>query len=152
MSAHTHRDFFSALLSRIALPTRISGLRALAAVSIFESTLGDEKWNNPLACTIYWPHATPYNTFGNNQHVWRYATFSDGVHATAVLLSGEHWSGVRSVIATAKTRGPILDAFTAAYSWVDWTAASFDGFRHAPFNRTDDLDERLSHPLLGPED
>lgn len=146
MTGHTHREFFAALLSRIALPTRISGLRALAAVSIFESSLGNEKWNNPLACTLYWPHATPYNTFGDNLHVWRYRTFTDGVHATAVLLSGEHWADVRAVIATATHRGRILDAFTAAYTWADVD------FRRSSFNRTDELDTRLVHPLYGPED
>lgn len=141
---HTHRDFFTALLSRLALPTRTAGLRTLAAVSIYESSQGDEKWNNPLACILYWPNATPYNTFGNDQHVWRYATFTDGVHATAQQLSGPHWAAVRSAINDFDRRPRILDAYSAAYTW-----AAID-FRAAPFNTAATLDARLAHPLLGP--
>jgi hypothetical protein len=142
----THKQFFSAFLAGLSLPIRVSGLRALACVSIFESSEGNEKWNNPLACTLYWPNATPYNTFGDDQHVWRYATFADGVHATARLFSGPHWAPVRAAINANTKRGPILDAFTAAYTWAD-----FD-FRKAGFNHTDQLDARLAHILYGPGD
>lgn len=146
MAAFTHRQFFSALLTALKLPVRASGLRALACVSIFESSQGNERWNNPLAVTLYWPGATPYNTFGVDQHVWCYATFTDGVSASAQLLAGPHWDGVRPAIAHSFTRGPILDAFTTAYTW-----AHID-FRHPAFNRRSTLDARLDHRLYGPSD
>lgn len=144
MTAHTHREFFTQLLTRLDLPVRTAGLRALAAVSIFESSEGNNPWNNPLAVTLYWPGAKPYNTFNGDQHVWEYATFRDGVSATAKLYSGLHWTGVRDAINDCTTRGRILDAFTGAYTW-----AQID-FRSAPFNTRDQLDARLAHPLYGP--
>jgi hypothetical protein len=143
---HTHREFFVEFLQALRLPVRTSGLRALACVSIFESSEGNETWNNPLACTDPWPGAIPYNSFGPNDslHVWRYKTFEDGIKASAYLYSQPHWLGVRSAIQNNFFRGPILDAFTNAYTW-----AKFD-FRSSAINQTDLLVARLDHPLYGP--
>ena len=140
--AHTHRQFFVAFLKQLELPVRISGLRALAAVSIFESSQGNEKWNNPLACEQPWPGAKNYNSAG----VKIYPTFLDGVAASAAMYGGLHWTGVRSAINDYNRRGRILDAFSVAYTWADVD------FRAAPFNNTAALDARLAHPLLGPGD
>jgi hypothetical protein len=137
----THRSFFKGFLIRLGIPVRPQATRALAVVSIYESSQGNIHWNNPLAVTLYWPGATPYNTFGNNQHVWRYLTPQDGEAASAKLFSEPHWDEVRHQMLVADTRHQVLDAFSKAYSW-----ASVD-FRTLPFNNLDDIVTRLDHIL-----
>lgn len=142
--AHTHRDFFVAFLKGLRLPVRVSGLRTLAAVSIFESSQGNLRWNNPLACTLPYNGSTKLYPNEPGAVAQIYKTFSDGVEASVELFSGPHWENVRNTIEQAKYRGPILDAFSDAYTWADID------FRHADFNKTDLLDQRLAHTLLGP--
>lgn len=133
----THGQFFTALLQQLDLPVQDAGLRSLACVSIFESDQGNERWFNPLACEQDWPDATDYNSAG----VKRYRTFADGVQAEAKLLSGPHWNDVRTALRINTSRGPILDAFSAGYTW-----ATID-FRTVSFNDANTLDVRLSHVL-----
>lgn len=137
----THRDYFKMLMWNLDLAARIPALRAMAVVSIFESSMGDNHWNNPLACTLYWEGATPFNTFGDDQHVWRYRTPQDGAKAMAQMMQGDPWDEVLFKLAHARTRGPILDAFTRIYTWahVDFAAL--------PYNHYTAIHRRLGHTL-----
>lgn len=132
--AWTHKAFFRAFLEQLSLPVTTQGLRALAAVSIYESSGGDERWYNPLACTQDWKDATNYNAAG----VKRYRTFADGVEASAELFAGPHWDEVRAAFQTATGRTEILNAFEKAYTWV---SNPYFGYS------TGQCDDRLAHTL-----
>lgn len=142
---HTHRDFFHDLLLELGLPVRTAGLRAMACVNLFENTEGNLRWNNPLACEQKWPPVVPTST---PLPPWRdpaaqvYRSFRDGILASAYMFAGPHWDGVRKAFGRSYTRGPVLDAFTAAYTWADID------FRSAWMNEVPTLDARLDHPLL----
>lgn len=145
MTTYSHDQFFRAFLTKLKLPVATPALRTLAAMSIYESSQGDEKWFNPFACTQPWPGAKPYNSFGNPvQHVWIYPAFDAGVSASAELFSGPHWADVRTHLKASTTRGPMLDAFSRAYSWANVN------FRTLPTTTTPILDARRAHILRGP--
>lgn len=143
MTNHTHRQFFDAFLYALNLPVRPAGRRALACVSIFESSQGLNGWNNPLACEQPWPDAILYNDAG----VRRYASFHDGVLASAQLYGSPVWTGVRTAFKIHTTRNPILDEFSKVYDgWAKGT-----DFVAMSFNNTMLL-ERLDQRLYGPGD
>lgn len=119
----THRQFFTGFLEQLGLPVNTPSLRALAAVSLYESSQGNERWFNPLACTQDWPDATNYNS----ANVKRYRTFADGIEASAKLFAQPHWANVRKAFANSgkTTRTPILNEFKKAYTWVSNPYFSF---------------------------
>lgn len=141
----THRDFFKGLTPFWGFSARIQAVKACAVVSILESPGGDNHWNNPLASTRYWDGATYFNSFGENDsmHVWRYLTPRDGQQATAELMSGSRWDGVRHAMQYGRTRNDVLDAFRIAYS----TWGSHIDFVNLPYNNFSSIHHRLVHTL-----
>lgn len=145
----THRDFFRGFLVQLDLPVRVQALRALAVVSYFESDKGDNHWNNPLACTQPYPHATAFNWRPDGTPlVWRYRTPHDGEVASAELYSGSHWARVRSAFRYAATRNEVLEAFEYCYNqpfgWVEPPGLDFTG---SGWNNLEDIKRRLDHEL-----
>lgn len=136
---YTHEDFFRAFLRGMNLPARTAGLRALAGVSIFESSQGDLRWFNPLAVTLPYNGSTPLYPNYKGACAQVYNTAIDGLTASITLFSGPHWADVRTALAKKWWRAPIMREFSLAYTWVQ-PAPNFD----LP---TSVLDARLAHPL-----
>jgi hypothetical protein len=137
----THREYFKGMLKNLGVEPRIPALRAMAVVSMYESPGGDNHWNNPLASTQPWDGATPFNTFGDDNHVWRYLTPADGERAMALMMRSSRWSGVAYALKHSRTRGPILDQFSMIYTWVHVN------FRDLDFNHYTAIHRRLNHVL-----
>lgn len=134
-----HDDFFRAFLQGLNLPVRKAGLRALAGVSIFESSQGDLRWWNPLAVTTPLNGSVPLYPDYEGACAQVYKSFADGVAASVQLFSGPHWSGVRAAIESNWFRKSIISAFSSAYTWVT-PRPNFDFGTKA-------LDARRVHPL-----
>lgn len=117
MTTHTHDEFFGDFLEGLGLPNTIGRRRALAAVSMFESSLGQLHWWDPLACTLVVPGSKPLYP-GEDPCAQIYPSYKVGVSASVQLFSGPHWDDVRKAIKRHRWRKPILEAFSEAYTWV----------------------------------
>ena len=56
--------------------------------------------NNPLDTTWGMPGATPFNTFGNDEHVWNYPTEAIGAQATALTLENGRYPSILTALRT----------------------------------------------------
>lgn len=119
MTTYTHGDFFRAFLDGLGLANRISGLRTLAGVSIFESSQGRLRWFNPLACTLPYNGSTPLYPNYQGACAQVYKTFDDGVAASVRMWQGPHWAAVRQAHVDYYYRIQIMPVWSAAYTWVN---------------------------------
>ena len=75
---------------------------------------------NPWDTTLNWPGsgATPYNTFGDDEHVWNYSSVPEGILAFLWTLDSDEpgYAGIRAQLASGDN--PVaLAAAVAASAW-----------------------------------
>lgn len=81
-------SFYVAVLQDIGAPVSVQNLQACNAWEVAEG--GTAKFN-PWNTTQPMPGATPYNTFGNNEHVWNYPSATVGIQATVDTLRNGYY-------------------------------------------------------------
>jgi hypothetical protein len=83
--------FYTTVLQRIGAPVSVQNLQACNAWEIAE---GGSAENNPWNTTLWMAGAIPYNTFGDNEHVYHYPSVAVGIMATVDTLTNGHYANI----------------------------------------------------------
>lgn len=110
--------------------------------------------NNPLDTTLFMPGATPWNTFGDNRHVWIYKTVQDGITATVdTLLQPGFYSTILAHLRKSVPRAQWGDACPDLGRWGTGCGWLHSTFGPVPGNLGDDMftdrDRELLVALVG---
>ncbi len=123
-------NLYTAILTKLGAPPSVNNVAILDEWQHYE---GGSAANNPLDTTRSgYAGETPYNTFGNDEHVWNYPDLETGAQATADTLRNGYypaivaalgadlprvqWDGDAAIIAELRTWGTtgFADALTSA--------------------------------------
>ena len=117
-------SLYQAILAKVGAPSSPNNVDIL---KLWQAGEGSDAFNNPLDTTRGgYAGEIPYNTFGNDEHVWNYPDENTGAEATAATLEEGYypailaalradnplasWHGDATIIAEVRTWGTTLFA------------------------------------------
>lgn len=110
----TREDFARDWLEGLGIPPYEGGLIALVNLMRDE---GSQAQNNPDDTIQPEPGATPFNTFGNNLHVWNFPNYQEGVNAAVTTMQNGNNVEVLNALHARLGAPTVTAAIASASSW-----------------------------------